>query len=579
MRRSKRATIPALIGLLAIPAFAHGGEDHPELSTESGRPAGGGPTLEGQSDLFEVLVRLPGAIVPGEESGATLYVAEAATNAPVQDAAVELTLSGPTQATVKAAAGEGAGFYAVRLPALAAGRFDVTATVTHGGKDDLLLMSELAVGSRTEMAAPPRRRMALCVPVGAVAIALAIAVAIAAARGRNRKRSAPIAAVAVLLLAAGHPSSAHEGEEDGPAAGAAAQAIVRVPKELQFSAGIRTAPVREEEIRASISVLGKVAAPPAARAEIAAPQNARIVPGSEETIPAFGSRVRKGQALCYLGTVAAGAERVGLVAEKLRLESEVTRARGELELKEAEVGRLRSLEKVVAQREIQSASIQAAAARAALAQAEESLRLHQAALGESTSAAELAPLASPIDGVVSYAHAALGQQVAAGERLFDIVDPAALWIEVQVYEGDLAALQGSIDARIVLDAYPADTYDGVLAAVGAVLDEATRTTTAVVTLKSHPADRLKVGLLAHVSLLAGAPRKGLAVPRGAVAEEEGGPVVFIHRTAETFERVRVELGATDGSSVIVRSGVRAGDRVVTEGVEDVRRAGVMGAVR
>ena len=58
---------------------------------------------------------------------------------------------------------------------------------------------------------------------------------------------------------------------------------------------------------------------------------------------------------------------------------------------------------------------------------------------------------------------------------------------------------------------------------------------------------------------------GVVVPRTALVEEMGNFFVFVQNSPVSFEKRSVEVGATDGYSVKLKSGVKAGERIVTKG--------------
>jgi multidrug efflux pump subunit AcrA (membrane-fusion protein) len=62
------------------------------------------------------------------------------------------------------------------------------------------------------------------------------------------------------------------------------------------------------------------------------------------------------------------------------------------------------------------------------------------------------------------------------------------------------------------------------------------------------------------------------VPREALLTEAGRPYVFVQLGGESFGRRYVEVASRDGNVVAVRSGLKAGDRVVTRGAYDVQLA-------
>ena len=59
--------------------------------------------------------------------------------------------------------------------------------------------------------------------------------------------------------------------------------------------------------------------------------------------------------------------------------------------------------------------------------------------------------------------------------------------------------------------------------------------------------------------------QSVVIPRSAIVEEMGSYFVFVQNTPVSFEKRSVVVGATDGYMVKVKSGVNAGERVVTKG--------------
>jgi hypothetical protein len=64
----------------------------------------------------------------------------------------------------------------------------------------------------------------------------------------------------------------------------------------------------------------------------------------------------------------------------------------------------------------------------------------------------------------------------------------------------------------------------------------------------------------------------LAVPSEAVLMEAGRPYLFVQSGGERFARRFVDIAVRDGGLVGLRSGVKAGERVVTRGSYDVQLA-------
>jgi membrane fusion protein, multidrug efflux system len=78
------------------------------------------------------------------------------------------------------------------------------------------------------------------------------------------------------------------------------------------------------------------------------------------------------------------------------------------------------------------------------------------------------------------------------------------------------------------------------------------------------------GGIVGVQIQRGAPRSALVIPQSAVQLDQAGSYVLVVDPANKVELRRVKLGAERGSAVIVADGVKAGERVIVEGVQKVR---------
>jgi cobalt-zinc-cadmium efflux system membrane fusion protein len=100
--------------------------------------------------------------------------------------------------------------------------------------------------------------------------------------------------------------------------------------------------------------------------------------------------------------------------------------------------------------------------------------------------------------------------------------------------------------------------------IGAALDKETRTARAIIEL-DNAKGLLRPFMFATVQIDSGRSRKLLALPESAVTLVQGQPTVFVEE-AEGFEARPVELGERSGGKVSVKSGIKPGELVVTEGV-------------
>lgn len=174
-------------------------------------------------------------------------------------------------------------------------------------------------------------------------------------------------------------------------------------------------------------------------------------------------------------------------------------------------------------------------------------------------------LTAPIAGTVVAQHAVRGQGVAPGAELFEVVDTSRVWVFANLpIEQARKFAEGHTG---VLTPKGGEPVTAPLTYIAPIADETTRTIQ-VRFEAMNPQGRLKPGEYVDVTLtLLGAPT--LAVPVSALTTADKITGVFIEQeSAYTF--VPTELGREGGGWVEVRHGVKEGDRVVIQGVFDLK---------
>jgi len=163
------------------------------------------------------------------------------------------------------------------------------------------------------------------------------------------------------------------------------------------------------------------------------------------------------------------------------------------------------------------------------------------------------------------AHAALGggaarEPLRAGES----------WMIAQVVQSDVARCGAGSEVDFAADAFPSDSFAGMVAVEAGYVDAASRLAPVAVRL-SDPDRRLRPGMTGRVHIRS-APRRAVVVPRSAVVVDGDASVVFVAGEGGGFAAQRVEIGAGDGDRVEVARGLAAGARVVARGAASLLSA-------
>lgn len=543
----------AALLLLAMPtsAWAHEGEDHSEdakvgAATSSAASATSG-RLSAQAGSLEL-------VAAAEGHDLTVWIDQWADNTPVTNARVSVTVDGRS---IEARPINGT--YILNAPTLdTPGPHRVSFAVTRGS------VAQTMAGTLTVAPAPGDAEAGGATPWRTILLVLlATAIAVGAVLfWRARHRAPAIALILAGLLIQPMAISAHEGEvhageeaEPVPAAattGAAggggtrtADGAVVALKPLQRIIDLRTVVAAAGQASPSISLTGRIIADPQSGGLVQSTTGGRIVAAGG--LPLIGQRVRAGQALATIEPTLQAIDAADIARELADLDQQIALAANR-------AARVQRLEGLIPRREIEEAQITL-----------RGLRSRRAGLGRARSAREV--LVAPISGIVSAVPVRVGQVVASETTLFEIVDPSRMFVEANIF--DRRSI--SVGSRGVGRAADGTTFQIVFA--GAGLADRGSAGAGQFRIIGAPFG-LRVGEPVTIEVSAGAPVAGVVVPRGAVQTGENGLAsVFVKQGAESFVARPVRIAPLDASRVVLLSGARVGERVVTNG------AGLLSQVR
>lgn len=284
----------------------------------------------------------------------------------------------------------------------------------------------------------------------------------------------------------------------------------------------------------------------------------------------YNSIVKKGQVIAEL-------DKQNLISNLNTAKANLSSAESELKYQTANYNRYKTLydKGLVSADEYENARLSYEKAKENVATSEETVQQAQTNLGYAT-------ITSPIDGVVLGKDVEEGQTVAASystPELFTIAqDLTDMRVVADVDEADIGDVKDGERVTFTVDAFPDDTFEGV---VTQVRQEATTTNNVVtyeVVISAPNADlKLKPGLTANVTIYTAEKQNVLSVPSKALrfspTKETVGKTKIVDCNGKnkvwtlennTLTAHSVQIGMSDGNNTEIMSGVSKGTVIVTE---------------
>lgn len=362
----------------------------------------------------------------------------------------------------------------------------------------------------------------------------------------NLNRGLTVCALATALSLGVTPALAGDGRDHGDAPAATSSngpqrlpdGSVFLPKPAQRQIGVRTLIGTEQSLPRGLELNGQVLMDPNAGGKVQAMAAGRLEPGPRG-LPTVGQAVRKGEVLAYVQPSAGSLERSNQQAQLAELRAART-------LAEKRLARMRDLADTVPRKDIEALESEVA-----------SLGERAQAVGGGLSGREA--LLAPVTGVIASAHAVAGQVIDARELVFEVVDPQRLRVEALAYDASVA--------NDIAGAYiPVGSGKVALSFVGAARSLRDQALPISFKAQGEGLSQLAVGQPVRVIVQTRSQVKGVSVPASALMRNPSNQqIVWIKSAPERFEPRVVTVAPLDGASVAVTAGLKAGDRIVTDG--------------
>ena len=171
---------------------------------------------------------------------------------------------------------------------------------------------------------------------------------------------------------------------------------------------------------------------------------------------------------------------------------------------------------------------------------------------------------APISGTVVEKLISPGQLLTTSTPCFTIADLSNVWVMANVFEADLPSVHVGDPADVITGGNQT-IRGGRVDYIAALVDPNTRAVSVRIDTP-NPGEVLKRDLYVRVLIHSRVPRQGILVPVSAILrDDENLPFVFVTKPDGSFERRRIDLGSRIGDRQEVRSGLTAGESIITEG--------------
>jgi Cu(I)/Ag(I) efflux system membrane fusion protein len=169
---------------------------------------------------------------------------------------------------------------------------------------------------------------------------------------------------------------------------------------------------------------------------------------------------------------------------------------------------------------------------------------------------------APMSGTVVSRAVYEGQYVQTNDRLFEIGDFSSMWFVFDAHEDDLAWIHVGQAVDVTTPSQPGRVFTAPVAFIDPNLNELTRTVRVRVILPNS--DRALLHKQTALGLVHLAAPGVLLVPRSAVLQHTGAPLVFVEHGQRSYEPRGIRLGRIGDEFAEVLAGLKEDENVVTE---------------
>ena len=189
-------------------------------------------------------------------------------------------------------------------------------------------------------------------------------------------------------------------------------------------------------------------------------------------------------------------------------------------------------------------------------------------------------MTSPINGYVKSCLVKEGDYVTVGQPLMTVTQTRRLMLKAEVSERYYPSVRQVVSANFKTPynnrVYQLSELNGRLLSYGKASGDTSYYIP--VTFEFDNRGEMTPGSFVEVYLLASERKDIISLPVSAITEEQGLNFVYIQLDEEGYRKQEVRLGGNDGQRVEILSGLKGGEKVVTQGAIHVKLASASNAI-
>ncbi|QIP14276.1 efflux RND transporter periplasmic adaptor subunit [Spirosoma aureum] len=172
-------------------------------------------------------------------------------------------------------------------------------------------------------------------------------------------------------------------------------------------------------------------------------------------------------------------------------------------------------------------------------------------------------ITAPFAGIVTEKMVEKGSVVSLGSPIATVTDISSLKLVVDVPEKAINQFRVGQSLSVSTEVYPGAHFAGRVSLIGAEGDAA-HNYPVEITVNNSGKNLLRAGMYGSIANISQLKGQTLSVPRQAIIGSEKQPQVYVVEGGKAVLK-SVEIGATTNDYYEIRTGLKAGDQVVTSG--------------